>query len=214
MRGVSVAYALSWTLCTATLAGGAPVARAQATPVHPSHSVGGLGAQGTPRSSTVAPPRRLWVAATLHASVFGDLLDRSTLLPRFGYGVRGGARFGRWGVFGLVERDHWILSELDLRYVNGVLNLAVGGELLYANRRVSASLAVGTSTLLHHQPLNRAGTTGLYVAVRPAGLRYAVLRHATVQVDLLSLVVEAPVLRFPVLVEIQYRAALTLEYGG
>jgi hypothetical protein len=157
--------------------------------------------------------RRLWVGATIHLSAFGDLLDRSTLLPRFGYGVRGGARFGRWGVFGLIERDHWVLSELDVRYATGVLNLAVGAELLYADERMSASVAVGASILLRDQALDDRGTTGVYVALRPVGLRYPVLRNATVQVDLLSFVVEAPVVRFPVLVEIQYRASITLEYG-
>ena len=112
-----------------------------------------------------------------------------------------------------ITGSHWIVSELDLRAATGVLNVAVGAEVLYANERVSASVAVGISILLSDQVLDSRGTTGVYVALRPAGLRYAVRRHAVVQVDLLSLVVEAPVLRYPVLVEIQYRASITVEYG-
>ena len=169
-------------------------------------------AQADPNPSG-AERRDVWLGAELHGSFFGDLQDRSTVLPRFGYGVRAGRRWGRYGVFGLVDRDHWIVSELDVDYTTGVLNLALGGELLFASGRVSASVAVGVSILLQDQVLDDRGATGLYLAIRPTSLRYPVLRHATVQLDLLSLVVEAPVLRHPVLVEVQYRVAVSVEYG-
>lgn len=169
-------------------------------------------AQAEPTPNAAAR-RGVWLGAEVHGSFFGDLQDRSTVLPRFGYGVRAGRRWGRYGLFGLVDRDHWIVSELDVDYVTGVLNLAVGGELFYAGGRVSASVAVGVSILLQDQVLDDRGATGLYVAIRPTSLRYPVLRRATVQLDLLSLVVEAPVLRHPVLVEVQYRVAVSVEYG-
>jgi hypothetical protein len=90
-------------------------------------------AQADPNASG-AERRDVWLGAELHGSFFGDLQDRSTVLPRFGYGVRAGRRWGRYGVFGLVDRDHWIVSELDVDYTTGVLNLALGAELLFASR--------------------------------------------------------------------------------
>jgi hypothetical protein len=172
----------------------------------------GADAQAEPMPSGAAR-RDVWLGAEVHGSFFGDLQDRSTVLPRFGYGVRAGRRWGRYGLFGLVDRDHWIVSELDVDYSTGVLNLALGAELLFASGRVSASIALGVSILLQDQVLDDKGATGLYIAIRPTSLRYAVRRRATVQLDLLSLVVEAPVLRHPVLVEVQYRVAVSVEYG-
>ncbi|MEM9188333.1 MAG: hypothetical protein AAGF12_04120 [Myxococcota bacterium] len=155
-----------------------------------------------------------FVALSGHLSLLGDLVDRSTLLIRGGYGLYGGYRFGDFGVFAEIEHDLWVATEVELEVELGVLNLAGGFEFFYFDRRVRASVALGAAVLLAEQPFNGAGTTGIFFELRPVGLRWPIGEQWTFQVDPLTFAVEAPVLSTPTLVDIEYRTVLTLEWEG
>ena len=153
-----------------------------------------------------------WVGTKAHVSFLSDRIDRSNINLRLGYALMGGVRWGRFGVFGQIEHDVWVETELAVQLERGVLSLAVGGEYHYAHDRVRASLAVGMSVLLEEQPLDPAPSFGLFGELRPTGLRWSRGRWWTVQLDPIGLAILAPVLREPRLFEIQYRATLTIEW--
>ncbi len=163
-----------------------------------------------PPPSTNARSR--WIGSSAHVSLLSDRIDRSNINLRIGYSLTGGVRWGPFGVFGLIEHDMWVQTELDVELQRGVLSVAVGGEYRYANERVRASLAVGMSVLLEEQPLDPAPSFGLFGELRPTGLRWSRGRWWAVQVDPIGLAIIAPVLREPRLFEIQYRFTVTIEW--
>ena len=59
--------------------------------------------------------------------------------------------------------------------------------------------------------LDEAGTTGLFLDIRPIGLRWPVNRKVTLEVSPLSVTLLAPVLADPGIRKIEYRTVLTLE---
>ena len=96
--------------------------------------------------------------------------------------------------------------------VQGALNVGVGGELLYFEQRARASVAVGPSVLLFDSGLDDAGTTGIFVDVRPVALRWRFHDRVTLQVDPLTFTVVAPVLERIPLVLVEYRTVVGLEF--
>ena len=162
-------------------------------------------------ADTPHPKTGWWMAGAAHASFLGDLIDRSSLLIRFGFAFSGGYRLGPWGVFIRVEEDFWTETEVDLAVRHGALNIGSGLDFLYWDDRVRASVAMGPSVLVAKTAFNNAGHMGIFVDVRPTGLRFTAGDWA-VQIDPLTFTVEAPVLETPSLVEIQYRTAVLMEY--
>lgn len=162
----------------------------------------------------VAPrePTAWWIAASGQASFLGDLIDRSTLVVRFGYGLAAGYRWERWGVFAQAEEDFWAETEIEFDVRRGVVNLGPGVDYFYWDDRVRASAVVGASILMSDTVLHDRGHVGLFLDLRPVGLRYGDAGGTTLQLDPLTFAVEAPVLGSPALVDVQYRFRLTLEY--
>lgn len=148
----------------------------------------------------------------LHASVLGDAADRSILNDTFGYAGKLGWRWENVGVFVQGEQNLWGTREFERSIAQGALNVGVGGDLLYFEQRARASIAVGPSILLFDSGLDDAGTTGVFVDVRPVALRWRFHDRVTLQVDPLTFTVVAPVLERIPLVLVEYRTVVGLEF--
>lgn len=147
----------------------------------------------------------------LHFSILTDLSDRSTIVPRFGYAFKGGYRWGRWGAFLQFEHNLWIATELDTEVVLGAYNIGVGGEVSYFDGRARTSLAVGASILGFDTQLDDAGEVGLFLDLRPIGVRWKVRQHLRLGLDPLGFAVIGPALDGIPLVELQYRTTFWIE---
>lgn len=177
--------------------------------------VGALLASGAPEASVPTPAARaLFVAAEVHGSLLSDVPNRSIATATAGYGVRAGVRGARWGAFLQVEQNAWRGVEAASAWDAGTFNAALGGELRFADGRCRTALAVGTSTLLFRTPLDPAGSTGLFLDVRPVGLRWELPRGFSLQLDPLTAAIAAPVLGGIPLIQLEYRTLLSLEWAS
>lgn len=167
--------------------------------------------KGAAHEVTIPKDRTLYIQIEYFAAFFNDDAENSNIAGGIGYAGRLGWRAKKWGVFAQFERDFWMVSEVDLDLVNGVLNFAAGAERLSFKDRVRSSIAFGTSTLMFDTVFDEAGTTGLFLEVRPISLRWPVARKVTLEVSPLSVTLLAPVLKEPGIRKIEYRTVLTLE---
>jgi hypothetical protein len=146
------------------------------------------------------------------ASALSDASEQSFLAGALGYGFRMGWRSAPWGAFVQIGQDMWLTSEVNSQLVDGVMNIGLGGEYFYFSQRLRASLAAGTSTLLFDTILDESGTTGLFVDLRPAGLRWTITDWMTIELDPLTFSVSAPVLFGLPMVRVEYRTVLVGEF--
>jgi hypothetical protein len=173
-----------------------------------------IGLGGAPARADEAltyQPRAFFAEAEGHVSLLSDAPERSYLNATLGYGLRGGYRFGRWGLLGQVERNYWLPTELSHDLVGGALNIGVGAEWLAFDGRVRLSATAGPSILWFDATFDHKGTTGLFADLRPAGLRWRPTRRLCVAFDPLSLAIVAPVLGSPGIVQLEYRTLLGVE---
>jgi hypothetical protein len=146
-----------------------------------------------------------------HASLLSDAPERSFINATMGYGLRAGYRLGRLGLVAEVERNYWLPTELSHALVPGALNIGVGAEWLAVGGRVRLSATAGPSILWYDATFDSKGTTGLFVDLRPAGLRWRPSRLVAVAFDPLSLAIVAPVLGSPGILQLEYRTLLGVE---
>jgi hypothetical protein len=73
------------------------------------------------------------------------------------------------------------------------------------------SAVAGPSILWFDATFNTKGTTGLFVDLRPAGLRWRPARSIALAFDPLSLALVAPVLSSPGIAQLEYRTLLGVE---
>jgi hypothetical protein len=166
-----------------------------------------------PAPAVPGPRRVWWIAGELHLSAFSNLVDQSTINLAFGYAAKTGWRWTeRWGVYFQIEQNLWVEMEYDVSVRPGVLNLALGIEHLFFGERVRAALAFGPSILLFETALDDPGTTGIFLDVRPAGLRWPINERFVFTLDPLGFTLVVPALSGIPLVQIQYRATLSFEY--
>jgi len=151
------------------------------------------------------------VRLELHYSILTELADRSDLVPAFGYGLKGGYRWGFVGLFLQFEQDFWIGTEFDVRVTQGAYNIAVGVDFTYFEGRAHTSIAVGPSILAFDTPLDSRGSVGWFLDFRPIGLQWDVHRFVRLGLDPLSFAVVAPSLDGVPLVQIEYRTTFYLE---
>lgn len=146
-----------------------------------------------------------------HAALFSGAQQHPLVDPGVGWGVRlgVGGREG-WGAFLKVEQSVWVPTQNWVSFP-GVLNAGLGVEHRFAGGLIRSSLAVGTSTLLFDTGLDPAGSTGMFLDLRPLGLRWSPAPHVVIGLDPLSLVISAPVLTGLPLVRIQHRTTLSTE---
>ena len=146
-----------------------------------------------------------------HGSLLSDAPERSFINATVGYGLRAGYRLGRLGLVAEVERNYWLPTELSHALVPGALNIGVGAEWLAFDGRVRLSATAGPSILWYDATFDSKGTTGLFVDLRPAGLRWRPSRFVAVAFDPLSLAIVAPVLGSPGILQLEYRTLLGAE---
>ena len=156
-------------------------------------------------------PDRAFAEVEGHASLLSDAPERSFINATMGYGIRGGYRLRRWGLVAQVERNYWLPTELSHALVAGALNIGAGAEWFAFDGRVRLSAVAGPSILWFDAAFNSKGTTGLFVDLRPSGLRWRPSRSIAVSFDPLSLALVAPVLGSPGIVQLEYRTLLGLE---
>jgi hypothetical protein len=166
------------------------------------------------KAAEPAAPPPWWIAAELHASLLSNLVEKSTVNLAFGVAAKAGYRWKNdWGAYFLVEHDAWVETEIATDVKQGVLNLGFGAERLFFQRRMRTALSIGPSILLYDTALDDAGTTGLYVDIRPTGIRWPVGKSFALVLDPLTFTIEAPALGGIPLVQIQYRTVFGVEYG-
>jgi len=156
-------------------------------------------------------PHEAFVRLELHYSILTDLADRSDLTPAFGYGFKGGYRWGFVGAFLQFEQDFWVATEFDVRVTQGAYNIAVGVDFTYFEGRAHTSIAFGPSILAFNTPLDGRGSVGWFMDVRPIGLQWDVHRFVRLGLDPISFAVVAPSLDGIPLVQIEYRTTFYLE---
>ncbi len=154
-----------------------------------------------------------FVAAEGHASILSDAKDTSTLASTFGWQLRGGWRWGRWGGFVQVEQNMWLSSEVSSELVDGAWNVGVGGELLSADGFVRTAIAAGPSILAFDTTLDGAGSTGFFLDARPVGLRWRPHPELVLGMDPITFAAVAPVLDGIPLARLQYRSVFYGEFG-
>ena len=154
---------------------------------------------------------RVFIAAEGHASLLSDAPERSFINVTAGYALRGGYQFGRWGLLAQVERNYWLPTELSHDLKPGALNLGVGVEWFAVRDRVRLSLIAGPSILWFDTSLDSKGSVGLFVDLRPMGLRWPLRHRLALVFDPLSLAMVAPVLGDPGILQLEYRTILGIE---
>lgn len=155
---------------------------------------------------------KIFVSIEAHASVLNDAEDRDPLGDSFGYDVKAGWRFGTLGVFFQFEHNMWITSEFESGVAQGVVNLGIGLEINYLKGYARSSISLGPSILLFDTVVDRAGSTGFFLDVRPIGLRWPITTYFAVTLDPLSFAVVAPALNAIPLVMIQFRTTFGFEF--
>jgi hypothetical protein len=174
-------------------------------------AIGLLARPADAEETATTRPGTFFVAAEGHGSLLSDAPERSFINATFGYGFRGGYRFGRWGLVAQIERNYWLPTELSHEVVPGALDIGAGVEWFVANGRVRLGATAGPSILWFDATFDSKGTVGLFVDLRPAGLRWRLARSLAVAFDPLSLAIVAPVLGSPGIVQLEYRTLLGLE---
>ena len=166
----------------------------------------------TPAAPARGADRGLLLALEAHASLFSDAPDRPFLGSTFGYALRAGWRSHRWAIHVHVEHNLWVASEQHSEVVEGSLNVGVGAEFVYAGGLLRSALTIGPSILLFDTLIDDRGTVGVFVDVRPIGLRWTVGNGVTVGLDPLGFSLVAPVLGGIPLILTQYRTSLYVEF--
>jgi hypothetical protein len=160
-----------------------------------------------PAESKESFPGRIVIAAEGQASLLSDAPERSFINVTAGYALRGGYQFGRWGLLAQVERNYWLPTELSHDLKPGALNLGIGVEWFAVQDRVRLSLTAGPSILW----FDTKGSVGLFVDLRPVGLRWPLAHQLALVFDPLSVAIVAPVLGDPGILQLEYRTVLGVE---
>ncbi len=173
----------------------------------------GVGVRAQEAREEAREEGEIFVKTELHSSLFTDAPDRSVFAASRGGGLEVGYRPShRWGVFLHVEQNRWLASEVEQELTQGVLNIALGSGFRLFEDRVRVSVAAGTSTLLFDTFLDEAGSTGLYVDVRPGSFRWHPLEWLTLELQPLSYALMMPVMDRPRVVVFEYRGAFSAEW--
>ena len=147
-----------------------------------------------------------------HVSLLSGESQEMVPARAFGLSLKSGWGWGRWRAFVQAESTFWNEKFGDEEEIKGALNVGVGGEVLYGGGFVRTSLSAGPSILLFASDVDEGGEVGMFVDVRPAGLRWALGEGFGIGLDPISLALVMPVLSGIPLVELQYRTTVVGEY--
>jgi hypothetical protein len=132
----------------------------------------------------------------------------------FAAGAAFGRRWERFDAFVESEANGWSSTRPDGSRDRALaVDLGIGAGVSYAGGFLRTSLAAGLSILGIPTDVDRAGSTGIYVDLRPVGYRWPLARAWVVGVQPLSFTLAMPVLTGIPLIETQFRTSVTVEYG-
>lgn len=157
-------------------------------------------------------PSGAFLQAEGHVSLLSDIVDRSLVSGAGGPGLKAGYRWDGWGVYLQFEHDFWFATELDLEVTQGAYNVGVGGEFAFADGFVRTAVALGPSILAYDTVLDPAGSVGIFLDLRPLGLRWTLADRWLIGFDPLGFAMVAPVLDGIPLVQFEYRTAVYVEF--
>jgi hypothetical protein len=145
-------------------------------------------------------------------TMLGPIVSGKGFCSAWGYSVSGGLRKGKVDLFLLLEHDLWFDRDWGRAAIPGVLNFGGGLALLYFKQRMRSSAAIGLSALLFEGDTEARGATGLFLELRPAGVRWP-LRGGKLAVELhpISLMLEVPSVERVPIVRVSFRTTLALE---
>ncbi len=158
----------------------------------------------------------IYLQAEVFVALFNDAATYSNIAGGLGFAGRAGWRTGTrkgnaFGLFGQFERNYWLSSEIEFEITPGVLNLGMGAEYLFFDEHLRMSVATGPSILVFDTIFHDKGTTGFFVDVRPACLRWAPLDWLIIELCIINFSLMSPVLGDVSIRKIEYRTILTLE---
>jgi len=166
----------------------------------------------TPERSGDRLTKRYFVTLEGQLSLFNDAPDASLINVTLGYALRGGYRFERWAIIAAVERNYWLPSEFPGPLAAGTLNIGVGAEYRYAGGFARSSALIGPAILLFDTTYHNAGHTGIYLDLRPIGLRYEIIEHLAIAFDPITIAYVQPVISSThSLRQLEYRVLLGVE---
>ena len=181
------------------------------TPAAPATETATTTPAPAPAPKPSRPPIRL--AAESHGSLLNSGEGSPNLNISFGFGIRGGIEFGQWGIFLHVENDVWGATTYGYKFQPGVMNYGVGADFRYAGGFVRTALTIGLSTLLFNTPLDKAGSTGIFLYAVPVGLRWQLSKLVTFGLDPINFVIAMPSMTRIPLAHIEYRFGISVEWG-
>ncbi len=154
------------------------------------------------------------VQLELHSTLFTEGPEKEQLAKAFGGAIKGGYRWGNFGLFGQVEQNIFYAGLVNSteEQTYAVLNVGGGTELLFAGGHARTSFAMGASILDQTTGRDQAGATGIFLDLRPIGLRFKVNEHLWLNVDPLSGALLIPELGGIPLVDLQFRTTIIAEW--
>lgn len=153
-----------------------------------------------------------WFAASEAALAFlGQVASGEAGVGAAAYRVAAGFRPGPLDVFVSVEHGFWRGEEGSRDLSVQTLGIGAGFGASYFGGRVRSEIALGPSILLTRSQRDEAGTTGLFVDVRPAGYRWRFGGRGVLTLHPLTLAFVAPVVEGTPLVYISYRTLLAFD---
>jgi hypothetical protein len=154
---------------------------------------------------------RWFASSEADLAFLGQIASGEPALGAAAYRVAAGFRHGPLDVFFSVEHGFWRGGEGSRGLSVQALGVGVGFGASYFGGRLRSEIAAGPSILLTRSQLDEAGTTGLFVDVRPAGYRWRFCRRGGVSVYPLTLPFVAPVIEGTPLVYVSYRTVLAFD---
>ncbi|MCA9576784.1 MAG: hypothetical protein R3B40_29940 [Polyangiales bacterium] len=187
-----------------------------------------LAASSEPPTSAeaVAPPVTLpwWLSGGVHSAFLSDVIDGSWQGLTFGAELKLGFRGSSsrlLGVFLQLDTSFWlapVVAEGDAgrpfdSVLQGALNVGLGADVRYFDDHLRGAFSAGLSVLLRDNVVDNAGSVGVFIDFRPAGVRVPLRRGGVLVIDPLTFTFLAPDLSRIPLVQIEYRTVLVIEFG-
>jgi hypothetical protein len=164
----------------------------------------------TPREGTASDTR--WFASSEAELAFlGQLASSEPGVGSAAYRVAAGFRPGPLDVFLAVEHGFWRGDDGSQSLSVQTLDVGAGFGASYFGGRVRSEITLGPSILLTRSQLDEAGTTGLFVDVRPAGYRWRFGGRGVFSLYPLTLAFVAPVVQGTPLVYVSYRTVIVFD---
>ena len=161
--------------------------------------------------STRNPKNRFFGQVELSPAFLSKVMTGTGFLSSLGYALRCGYRWRLFEISGQIEHNLWLDSDMGEDSTLGTLNMGLGLGLVYFDEHLRSTLTLGISTMLFDGRMDDAGTTGFFLDMRPAGIRWRLNDRLWLELHPLALQIEIPsVARVPI-ANISFRTIIALE---